>query len=81
MRHNPTVACAWVGRGVIVVIVKSREWRSRGVVSVNSATGFCHRVKCGIVSAVPVSTFTTLISKLLELLGPQSCYLSFKKIS
>ncbi len=33
---------------------------------VNSATSFCHRVKCSIVSAVPVSTFTTLISKLLK---------------
>ena len=33
---------------------------------VNSATSFCHRVKCGIVSAVPVSTFATLILKLLK---------------
>ncbi len=33
---------------------------------VNSTTSFCHRVKCGIVSAVPVSTFTTLILKLLK---------------
>jgi hypothetical protein len=33
---------------------------------VNSATSFCHRVKCGIVSAVPVSTFATLMLKLLK---------------
>ncbi len=34
MRHDPTVVCAWVGRGVVVVIVESREQRSGGVVSV-----------------------------------------------
>ncbi len=45
---------------------KSRETRVMTAGPVNSSTSFCHRVKCGIVSAVPVSTFTTLILKLLK---------------
>jgi hypothetical protein len=34
VRHNPTVACAWVGRGVVVIIVESGERRSRDVESI-----------------------------------------------